>query len=517
MTPDGLPNHYTRREVLAAGAGAAGALALGGYGLSRFWPDSGEARPDFVLRAQPETIELGGRKASTWTFGHGVPGPELRLKQGERVRIRVENALPEETTIHWHGINLENAMDGVPGVTQAPIPPGGSFLYDFVPPDAGTYFFHPHVGTQLDRGLYGALIVEPRLETLAYDREATLILDDWLDGIAGTPAQALARLRSGGMQMGGMSGMKGMGGMGGMDMSGTPTPGSYLTASGQESAWGSLPGLANLLQQGQLDAGDIRYPLYLINGRPPEDHASVQVRRGERLRLRVINAASDTLFSLAVDDHSLTVVASDGHEVVPTRTDALVIGMGERFDVLLDASRPGAHRIVASALGKGGRAVAILRYLGASRSRAPAANAPTARRARVVSYADLRTVEPAVRSAGAREVDLPLGMDMHKPYRWTLGGQAFPKAAEIAIARGEVVRFVLENSTMMPHPMHLHGHVFRPVGVGPHAPAKDTITVSPMQTTAVEFVADNPGGWMFHCHNAYHAEAGMMRVVQVAA
>lgn len=510
----GVPRRYTRREIVAAGAGAAGVLALGGYGVSRVWPSNGESEVDFVLRAQLETVEFGRRNAPTWTFGQGVPGPEIRITQGKLVRIRVENALPVDTTIHWHGIKLDNPMDGVPALTQPPIRPGGSFLYEFVAPDAGTYFFHPHVGTQLDRGLYGALIVEPRLETRAYDREATLILDDWLDGIAGTPQQTLDDLLESGMKMGGMSGMNGMSPM---DMSGTAAPGPHVSVNGSEATWGSLPGLANLLSQRKVDAGDVRYPLYLVNGRPPEDPFTIQARRGERLRLRLINAASDTLFSLSVDGHPLTVIASDGHDVVPTRTDAVVLGMGERLDVLLDADHPGAHRIIASPLGKSGRAVALLRYLDASRSTAPAIGAPKTKPAKVVSYADLRATEPVAPLVDAREIRLPLGRDMSKPYAWTLGGQEFPHADTVRLSAGEPVRFVLRNSTMMPHPMHLHGYVFRPVDGGAHAPLKDTITVSPMQTMAVEFVADNPGGWMFHCHNVYHQMAGMMRVVEVRA
>jgi FtsP/CotA-like multicopper oxidase with cupredoxin domain len=252
-----------------------------------------------------------------------------------------------------------------------------------------------------------------------------------------------------------------------------------------------------------------------VNGRPPEDPFPVRVRRGERLRLRVINAASDTIFSLAVGGHRLTVVAADGHRVAPAESDALVLGMGERFDVLLDADNPGAHRIVASALGKGGRAVATLRYVEAPRSSMPSAAVPVATRVRTVSYADLRAAEPSPLPELPRELPLELGMDMSQPYSWTINGQAFPEAEPIALSRDEPVRLIFANSTMMAHPMHLHGFVFRPAGAGPEAPFKDTITVSSMATTAVDFLADAPGGWMLHCHNTYHALAGMMRVVDV--
>jgi len=209
----------TRRELLVGGAGVVGLAALGGgFGLSQVFSDDSGSTAEFVLRPQPETIELGSRTARTWTYGAGVPGPELRVKQGERVRVQVGNGLPEETTVHWHGVRVPNGVDGVPDMPVPPIKPGESFTYEFAPPDAGTYWFHPHVGMQLDRGLYGALIVEGKDEPADYDREVVLVLDDWLDGIAGTPDAKLRELLAHGMQMPGMDMSQG-GDMSDMDMS----------------------------------------------------------------------------------------------------------------------------------------------------------------------------------------------------------------------------------------------------------------------------------------------------------
>jgi multicopper oxidase len=148
----------------------------------------------------------------------GVPGPEIRLKQGETFRATLRNRLPEGTTIHWHGVPVPNEMDGVPDVTQPPIDSGEDFTYEYnVPEVSGTYFYHSHVGMQLDRAVYGPLVIEPESEPLDYDREFTLMLDDWLDGVKGTPERELERLRSGGSEMSGMGGMYrgGMSGMGG--------------------------------------------------------------------------------------------------------------------------------------------------------------------------------------------------------------------------------------------------------------------------------------------------------------
>ena len=526
---------FTRRDFIVAGAGAAGVLALGGWGASRVFSDS-EPTTEFVLRPQPETVELGGKTVRTWTYGAGVPGPELRVKQGERVRVRVENGLPEETTVHWHGVRVENSMDGVPDMPRKAIQPGESFLYDFTPPDPGTYWFHPHVGMQLDRGLYGALIIEARDETFDYDREAVLILDDWLDGVGGrTPDATLDKLLAEGMQMPGMSGHD-MDDMSGMDMSGMDmgfgmglgsmdvsalgdgslaVPGRFVSLGGEDPVSGTLPALGNLLSAKQLDAGDVRFPLYLVNGRPPSDPFGVEVKRGERLRLRVVNAAADTLFSFSVDDHPLTLVATDGQAVSPVKGEAVLLGMGERADVLLEADKPGAYRIVALPLGKTGRAVATLRYTDAPRSALPSAFAPVKQPARMIAYEDLRDATGVERIQPKRQMRLDLAMDESKPYRWTMGGQSFPEADMVELAHGESVRFVIKNKTMMAHPMHMHGHFLRDITARPDGPLKDTIVLPPQHTARLDLLADNNGEWMFHCHNLYHSSAGMMRVVAV--
>lgn len=504
----------TRRRLLVAGGTTAGALVFGnllaGCGGNR-------ERVDLTVRATSSDVEFAGRRARTWTYGGQLPGRELRLKQGEPVRIRFVNELERPSSIHWHGIRLRNAADGVPGLTQKPVAAGEEFVYSFTPPDAGTYFFHPHVGVQLDRGLYAPLIVEPRREPLAYDREAVLMFDDWLDGLAGTPDHRLAQLRANGMPMGAMHPGSGAA----MDMgsggSGAPMRGRarYTSLDGRAPGPDSLARLANELEAGRLDPGDIRdYPLYLVNGRPPDDPARITVRRGDRLRLRLINPSADTIYCVFVERHELEVVHADGLAVRPVRTDAVILGMGERYDVMLQASGDGIARIVAVALGKRARALALLRYADAT-TRPPAPDAPVRMPRRVLSYDDL---QPADSDGTARSGDAPrlvrLDLAMRRTgYVWTIGGQAFPRAEPIRVRRGEHVRLVMRNRTMMAHPMHLHGHVFS-VG-GPGGPLKDTALVLPMRELALDLTADNPGSWAYHCHDVYHQEAGMMRRVEV--
>lgn len=522
----------TRRQVIGAGAGAAGVAVLAAYGLGRDSGEPAKATTDVVLKAEPGTIDLGARTAKTWVYNGALAGPVLRLKEGQRFRARVENGLPQPTSVHWHGIRLPNAMDGVPGVTQKAIEPGDSFVYDFIAPDAGTYMYHSHLGTQLDRGLYGALIVEARQEPLSYDREAVLVLDDWLDGISGTPDSQLETLRKNGMQMdSGMdmgSGMEMDNGvqmgatgndqsdaMSGMAMgSGMSGKAKHTTLGGRVPAADSLAGLANAMEKGSVDSGDVAYPLYLINGRPPLDPESVRVRGGERLRLRIANPAADTLFCVFVEGHELEVTHADGLPIKPVRTDGIVVGMGERYDVVIDAKNPGRHRIIAVPLGKTGRAVATLRYLDAPSSKVAAPDAPLRMPKRVISYSDMVAADEPSQQSGGRDTPLELAMGAGR-YEWTIGGQKYPDADPLRFDRGETVRLAMRNTSEMPHPMHLHGHFFREVRARGLGPSKDTIIVPPKARTTVEFVADNPGRWAFHCHNVYHAEAGMMRIVEV--
>lgn len=168
------------------------------------------------LTAQPITLDIGARTVQTWAYGDQVPGPLLRATAGDLLSVTVDNRLPAGTTVHWHGVALRNDMDGVPHLTQDPIAGGDSFLYEFVAPDPGTYFYHPHTGVQLDRGLYGVLIIDDPDEPGRYDEEWVVVLDDWVDGTGRTPEQILERLKS----ASGSSGSHDMGGMDGMDMGG---------------------------------------------------------------------------------------------------------------------------------------------------------------------------------------------------------------------------------------------------------------------------------------------------------
>ncbi len=477
----------SRRRFLALTlAGAAGAREFGGVALAA--PRLGQAAAGGSLHEiertpRPAEVDLGplGRRV-LWTYDGQFPGREIRVREGDRLRIAVHNGLTEPTTVHWHGIPVPNPMDGVPGLTQSPIPPGGSFLYEFDARPAGTYLYHSHQGLQIDRGLVGALVIEERTPHVSYDRDYTLVLDDLLPG---DPPDLSAGSRAGPGRMGGMRTGRGMMGGGGMR--------------------GGMGGMSASL-------GIPDYLALLVNGRPPADPLVLEVRRGERVRLRLLNPSGATTYRVAIAGHRMSVSHADGRPVKPVEVDALEIGMGERYDVVVEARNPGTWAIAAAPLqGSPEPARAILRYVGTVGSTGAATQAPDGlRHGRLLRLADLEALE-IDDSPGRpdRELDLVLSGGMMST-AWTIGGQVYPDAEPLEIRRGERVRFRMRNMSMALHPMHLHGHFFR-VGRA----MKDTVLVPPhMGEVSFDFRADNPGRWFFHCHNAYHMEMGMAREVR---
>jgi FtsP/CotA-like multicopper oxidase with cupredoxin domain len=437
-----------------------------------------------ALVPAPAAVDLGGVVVSTWAYNGAVPGPELRVRAGDVLRVAVSNGLPEDTTVHWHGLALRNDMDGVPDLTQPPIAAGSAFTYEFVAPHPGTYWFHPHVGTQLDRGLYAPLIVEDPAEPGEYDFEQTIMLDDWLDGTGRTPLQVLDSLRGGAMDMPGMGG----------------------TAAGNTRKDDSYP--QSLLGG---DPGDVSYPYFLLNGRLPARPLTIDAKPGQRMRLRVVNAASDTVFRFAVAGHRMTMTHSDGFPVRPVDTDAVLISMGERYDAVVTLA-DGVFPLVAVAEGKTGHCRAIIRT---AKGADPAVDVlPSELTSEVLGEADLTAADDVLvpERAPDRSQNLILGGGM-MPYRWEINGRAYGQHTPLLTSPGEYVRLRFVNTSKMFHPMHVHGHTFQVRhALGPGA-RKDTVMVMPGQTVIADMIADNPGQWLAHCHNLYHAEAGMMTVL----
>ncbi|MBX9394232.1 multicopper oxidase family protein [Streptomyces sp. TRM72054] len=535
-------NSLNRRSLLLAGLGVAsvGTLAACSGGSSNtptLLSPSGSAvaraekkrratgtERKVTLTAAPVTLDLGGVKARTWAYGGQAPGKEIRISAGDTLVAELSNQLPDRTptSVHWHGLALRSDMDGVPMVTQRDIRAGSTFTYRFIAADPGTHWFHPHSGLQLDRGLYAPLIVEDPKEPLSYDDEWVIVLDDWLDGVTGTPDEALAELRQGMAD----HGSAGTGSTPGHDMSGhgmgdTDMDGMSASPSASSSGDGDdmsmrfmLMGATSDLLGG--DAGDVKYPYHLINGKVPADPDVYTGKPGRRVRMRFINAGGDTAYRVALGGHRMTVTHTDGYPVEHRQTDALLIGMGERYDVLVTLG-DGVFPLVALAEGKDATGLALVRTGSGS---APSATVrPKELNGTVTTASALKAAEdvrlPSRKADVVHRVELTGGMEK---YDWAVNGRRFdmanPDAAPFLVEEGQRVRLDFVNTTEMWHPMHLHGHTFQLGGSGAR---KDTTIVLPKKTVSVVFDADNPGQWMLHCHNVYHGEVGMMALVAYRA
>ena len=508
MSEAGGVKAWSRRELLIASGGALVLAACSGSskgssGGNAVGPtDPAVERRDALRRpasastvnatitAAPVTAVIGGRDVQTWAFGDRPGSGGIRAQVGDLIEATFVNALPSANTLHWHGIALRNDMDGVHDLTQPAVETGGEFTYRFTVPDAGTYWFHPHVGLELDKGLYAPLIVEDPSDPVAFDVDVTLMLDDWLDGHGRTQEQVLADLQA----EGGHS----------MDMTETSAgeTGTTESSGGERSMTGGL-------------TGDVSYPLHVINGRGPSERETVDAKAGQRVRIRLINAGSDTAYRLAIGEHRLTVTHADGFPVVPVEVDNVVLGMGERYDVIVRAGS-GTFPIVAVPEGKNAPAAEAVLRTDRAVSVPAVGSRPSELSRRAITYADLVATDASrLPSRQPDRTETITLTESENGYVHGINGVSYPDSAPIAVAEDGRLRLKVVNDTMMFHPIHLHGHTFQIVGDG--SARKDTVNVLPMSSALFDIAADNPGQWMLHCHNTYHFETGMATVLSYRA
>jgi FtsP/CotA-like multicopper oxidase with cupredoxin domain len=264
------------------------------------------------------------------------------------------------------------------------------------------------------------------------------------------------------------------------------------------------------------DAGDVKYPYHLINGRIPADPDVYTGKPGKKVRLRIINAGSDTAYRVALGGHKLTITHTDGYPVQHQQVDALLVGLGERYDVLVTLG-DGVFPLVALAEGKNQTGVALVRT---GSGGAPSATVrPAELNGMIMTASQLKAADDVRLKSATTDVtyQVKLAGGMEK-YNWSINGKQFdmanPTANPLLIKEGQRVRLDFVNTTTMWHPMHLHGHTYQ---LGNSGPRKDTAIVLPKQRLSVFFDADNPGEWLLHCHNVYHGEAGMMALVAYQA
>lgn len=457
---------FTKRQFLAATTGALSGLA------SPFQLNIARAGDGFIdIVAQETEIKLHPSvpTSNLWTYNGLNPGQEIRVKQGERVKVRFTNKLSEPTSIHWHGIRIANNMDGVSGLTQDAVEPNKTFEYDFIAPDAGTYWYHAHNKSwnQVARGLYGSLIVEEPYPAFKPENDVTLIIDDWRLNQDGTlDTDSIGSL---------------------MDWTHGGRLGNYITVNGEY-----LP--------------------------------TIKFKSGQASRLRLINVANARVFAIDPNKFDATVIAYDG-QPLPTPIklpyQPLLLGPSQRVDLQMIPSQPGTYSFEDLSNDKPyefakfevEEAIEVI-------------STPIILKSNKLPEPDLNSAKTfALKMTGGAMGSIgdvsyngkPMNMD---DFRTTKQAWAFNGVANLAkdpffdVQRGQTVLIEITNATVFLHAMHIHGHHFRVIDrsdstVDEGRPWRDTFMIGQEQTTKIAFVADNPGKWLLHCHMLEHAAAGM--------
>ena len=552
---------FTRRRLLRTAA-ATSALTLAPSPLRSALAAPARAPllsgTEFQLEIAAAPINITGRQRTATAVNGSVPAPILRWREGDTVTLAVTNRLSEPSSIHWHGILVPNPMDGVPGLTFAGIPPGETFVYRFPVHQSGTYWYHSHSAFQEQTGLYGPLVIDPKGGyAQPFDRDYVVMLSDWTDT---SPETIVSNLK---FQSDYYNFQQRTVGTFFDDVA---KNGLAATVS-DRLMWGQM----RMSPTDILDVSGATYT-YLLNGQPPARNWTALFRPGERVRLRFINGSTMSIFDVRVDGLPMSIVQADGNEVVPVMVDEFRIGVAETYDVIVQPTADRAYTIFVQSEDRTGYARGTLAPragmeaaippmdprplrtmtdmgMGMQRGSMPdmssmgagaegkklagavgvdnVAEMPTERlnRAgegfppdrRVLTYADLRAIRPGNDPRPpSRDITLHLTGNMER-FIWGFDGKKFSEAEPIVLQRGERVRFVLINDSMMEHPIHLHG-LWSELenGHGAYRPYKHTINVKPGEKLSYLVTADVPGRWAYHCHLLYHMELGMFREVRVS-
>lgn len=579
---------FSRRGILTGlGAGAAFAAMPAwaqGHDMRRHGGPPIRVGFDEVRGEVIDLAVRGGRRSVQGRSGHGiavngsVPGPLIRLREGQNVRLNVTNHLEEDTSIHWHGLLVPFQFDGVPGISFPGIKPHQTFTYEFPIRQAGTYWYHSHSGLQEQSGHYGPLIIDPAgAEPVPYDREYILLLSEF------TPLHPhfiMSRLRTG---------------EGYFNQQLSSWTDKYPMSGAERRMWAEMRMLPT-------DIADVSAPTYtyLANGRGPEEGLEFLFRSGERIRLRIINGSAMTFFNVRIPGLPMTVIAADGQNVRPVEVDELQIATAETYDVIVEPAGAEAYSIVAESMDRSGMALAMLASRPGARAPVPAlrdaplltmgdmgmnhgpadggghghqghmdhvSNAtPQAEPSHSMDGMSMRdtallppdvAIGPGVDMVSMAPVDkmgdpglglrdvphrvltykmlaaLESNRDTREPsrlleihltgnmerYMWSFDGRMFSAVDDVPIrfAWNERVRVKLVNNTMMAHPIHLHGMFFELVNGhdAAHQPRKNVVIVQPGASAQFDLTANEPGDWAFHCHLLYHMHGGMMQTVTV--
>lgn len=472
----------------------------------------------YDLTIAQHEVNVTGKKVQAMTVNGGIPGPVLYWNEGDQALIHVHNQMDVETSIHWHGLLLPNRQDGVSYLTTPPIKAHSTHTFHFPIIQSGTYWYHSHTGLQEQRGVFGSIVIQPRIKKYSHVQDEVLVLSDWTNE---NPHEVLRTLKSGSEYY-------------------------SLKKKAMPSLYGAIKEkslkayLANAItMMPPMDISDVGYDAFLINGKKERE---LEAKPGQWVRLRIINAGSSTYFYLEYAKGPFKVIAADGMDVEPFETNRLLIATAETYDILIQvpsSEETNRYELRATAHDGSGFASYFIGPKNAKTVRAPVIPRPNLytmehdmdfmdpdqmknmhhmsmnhKRPGSV-YARLKSLQSTALDPckDFKVVKLNLTGDMHR-YLWTFNGKTLNEEDKILVKKGENVRFVMVNKTMMHHPIHLHGHFFRVVNeYGDYSPLKHTVNVPPHGKVIIEFAADKEKDWFFHCHLLYHMMSGMHRIV----
>jgi FtsP/CotA-like multicopper oxidase with cupredoxin domain len=471
------------RRTLLSGSACAAALCLAGRPIS-----SARAAAPRILTVDSRTIEVNGRAAKVFSLTGPDGKPGLIFNAGEKFDVTLDNRLAEQTMIHWHGLTPPNQFDGVPDMPMPLLAAGEKRSYSFPVGPGGTHWMHAH--TLQEQSLLAAPLIVRTAEDRAVDEQEVVVL---LHDFSFTPAEELlARLKGS------------VGGHGAMDH-GSMDHGSMNQGMGDMGGMTMAAGMAGM------DLNDIEYDAYLANDRTLDDPEVVRTEAGGRIRLRIINGATATGFTIDLGSLKGELIAVDGQPIEPVASTLFPLSMGQRADIRLQLPREGgSFPVLARREGATQRAGLILAAQGAEIVKIPVLGEVVGPVLDLGLEARLRAARPLAARPADRSFMVHLTGNM-SGYSWGMAGEP------MKVARGQRVEVEMMNMSMMAHPMHLHGHRFQVTAIGgkPLAGAvRDTVLVPPMQAVRFAFDADNPAeAWAFHCHHLYHMASGMMTTI----
>lgn len=442
-----------------------------------------------LLKKYP--LNVNGKSANLYRIEQPDGTWGYRGKQGQSFNVIVNNNLDEPTAIHWHGLILPNNQDGVPFVTQEPIMPGKNYSYNFKLQQKGTYWMHSHYRLQTQKGLSAPLIISDDNKNNDYQEVIMFITDFSFKD----PKELWQELR------------KGMSHSSSNDM-------DKMNMSMEMS--GMNHGNMQMMDMTTNDLNDVAYDAYLVNYKSIENPEVIKVDSKKKILLRIINAASASNFIINLGDLKGTAIAVDGEEIIPFNNSKFELAMAQRVDILVDTSEAKkAYPILAQGEGTKMQTGLILKTAGSQDIKLTDKAAETAP---ALDY-NQELILQAKTPLSNKKIDRSLILDLEgnmKNYVWKLNGEEWPNVTPLKVKEGERVEIILNNKSMMSHPMHLHGHVFQVTEINGrkiNGPMRDTVNVLPNSTVKVQFDANNPGIWMLHCHVLYHVMGGMMTTV----